>query len=179
MEDSQVDSMPIEESVEDSAVPPTSAPKTKKGAAAPAAREPGKSSFPVSRVQKIMKADKELPMVAREATFLISVATEEFIKRLAEESSIVAARENRVTIQYRDLATIVRRVEKFMFLDEIIPFQPPPAPAKRKAKAQNEDSQLGRTTTMLDAFVARAQSPEGPDEDIIMNEDGTMSANPS
>ena len=76
-------------------------------------------------------------MVAREATFLISVATEEFIKRIAEESSIIAARENRITVQYRDLGTYscrvrlepntdddrilpaaaVRRVEKFMFLD--------------------------------------------------------------
>ncbi|TCD70106.1 hypothetical protein EIP91_004835 [Steccherinum ochraceum] len=139
----------------------------------PAVRETGKASFPISRVQKILKADDELPMIAREATFLISVATEEFIKRLAEESSIVATRENRVTVQYRDLAAVVRRVEKFMFLDEIIPLQNPSAPAKRKAK-QKEDSQPDRPTTMLDAFVGRAQSPERPDEDVVMNEDGTM-----
>lgn len=31
---------------------------------------------------------------------------------------------------------------------------------------------------MLDAFVGRAQSPERPDEDIVMNEDGTMSLDP-
>lgn len=42
-------------------------------------------------------------MVAREATFLLSVATEEFIKRIAEESNIIAARENRITVQYRDM----------------------------------------------------------------------------
>ncbi len=73
-------------------------------------------------------------MAAREATYLISLATEEFIKHIAEESGIVASRENRVTVQYKvigsssisalsnilsDLspASVVRRVEKFMFLD--------------------------------------------------------------
>lgn len=57
----------------------------------PTAREAGRSLFPVSRVQKIMKADKaslrilfkrkalntsvqDLPIVAKEAVFLISVA---------------------------------------------------------------------------------------------------------
>jgi len=85
-------------------------------------REPGKSLLPISRVQKIMKADKvcgyralhplststsfqELPMVAKEATFLISLATEEFIKRFSEASQRIAHREKRVTVQQRDLGT--------------------------------------------------------------------------
>lgn len=38
-------------------------------------RAPGRSLLPVARVQKILKADKELDGVAKEAVFLISVAT--------------------------------------------------------------------------------------------------------
>ncbi|KAH8998563.1 histone-fold-containing protein [Lactarius akahatsu] len=81
------------------------------------AREPGKSLLPISRVQKIMKADKELPIVAKEATFLISLATEEFIKRISEASHRIAHREKRVTVQQRDIASVARRADEFLFLE--------------------------------------------------------------
>ncbi|KAF8270800.1 hypothetical protein EI94DRAFT_1680204 [Lactarius quietus] len=81
------------------------------------ARESGKSLLPISRVQKIMKADKELPIVAKEATFLISLATEEFIKRFSEASYHIAHREKRVTVQQRDVASVTRRADEFLFLE--------------------------------------------------------------
>ena len=118
--------------------------------------ETGKSLLPISRVQKIMKADKvsssshftcktsslmsfqELPIVAKEAAFLISLATEEFIKRLSEASHHIAHREKRVTVQQRDIgaiisapqmstrigssdfneiASVTRRADEFLFLE--------------------------------------------------------------
>lgn len=48
---------------------------------------------------------QELPIVAKEATFLISLATEEFIKRFSEASYHIAHREKRVTVQQRDIGT--------------------------------------------------------------------------
>jgi DNA polymerase epsilon subunit 4 len=119
------------------------------------ARETGKSLLPISRVQKIMKADKvrssshftcktsslmsfqELPTIAKEAAFLISLATEEFIKRLSEASHHIAHREKRVTVQQRDIgaiicsstvvaywlirlhgiASVTRRADEFLFLE--------------------------------------------------------------
>jgi len=149
----------------------------------PLTRDPGKSLLPFSRVQKILKADKELPIVAREATFLISLATEEFIKRIAEESRIVASRENRITVQYKDVANVVRRTEKFMFLDEIVPFQPPQTnPQPRQRKSKTADDGKPRPTTMLDAFVKKNASNDDEvaalDDDIVMNEDGTMTVDP-
>ena len=47
-------------------------------------------------------------MVAKEAAFLISLATEEFIKRLSEASHHIAHREKRVTVQQRDIGAIIR-----------------------------------------------------------------------
>jgi len=77
----------------------------------------GKSLLPFARVQKIIKADKDIPIVAKEAVFLISVATEEFIKRLTEASRRVANGEKRVTVQQRDIATVVHSATEFVFLD--------------------------------------------------------------
>ncbi|KAJ4482461.1 hypothetical protein J3R30DRAFT_2177400 [Lentinula aciculospora] len=84
---------------------------------APLVRDSGKSLLPFSRVQKIIKADKDIPMIARDATFLISLAAEEFIKRLCQAGQKAAEKERRATVQHKDLATVVRRADEFMFLD--------------------------------------------------------------
>ncbi|KAJ8586789.1 histone-fold-containing protein [Rhizopogon salebrosus TDB-379] len=142
-------------------------------------RELGKSLLPFSRVQKIIKADKELPIIARDATFLISLATEEFIRRLSEACQKLAEREKRATVQQKDIASVVRRAEEFMFLDEIIAFQRTEPPQKRKPRAlENEESQ--GEPTMLDRFVTRGEESQDPDNpppaDIVMDEDGAMYA---
>ncbi|KAF5382722.1 hypothetical protein D9615_002833 [Tricholomella constricta] len=80
-------------------------------------REAGKSLLPFSRVQKIIKADKDIPIIAKDATFLISLATEEFIKRLSEAGKRIAERERRTTVQHKDIATVVRKVDEFLFLE--------------------------------------------------------------
>jgi histone H3/H4 len=42
-------------------------------------------------------------MVSREAVLLISLATEEFVKRISEASHRLAQRENRMTVQRKDI----------------------------------------------------------------------------
>ena len=42
-------------------------------------------------------------MVSREAVLLISLATEEFVKRISEASHRLANRENRLTVQRKDI----------------------------------------------------------------------------
>ncbi|KAJ7164667.1 hypothetical protein C8R43DRAFT_1232795 [Mycena crocata] len=134
-------------------------------------RPPGKSLLPVSKVQQIIKADKDIAIVAKEATFLICCATEEFIKRFGEAAMALAEREKRTTLQYKDIATVVRKADEFLFLEEIIPWTIPEAPAKRKVKASNISS---GAPTMLDHFVAKPNDETGEEARIIMNEDGTM-----
>ncbi|KAI0685069.1 hypothetical protein BC835DRAFT_1386080 [Cytidiella melzeri] len=142
---------------------------------------PGKSLFPVSRIQKILKADKELPMVTREAVLLVSLATEEFVKRLAEASHRLALRENRSTVQRKDVASVCRRADEYFFLEEIIPLYEPELATKRKPKALDKAA-AGGAMTALDQFVSRSkpvasgsgESPDMLDEDVVMNEDGTM-----
>jgi len=75
-------------------------------------------------------------MVAKEATFIISLATEEFIKQLAYAAQRIAEREKRATVQHKDTseshpsstaafylyssATVIRRTDRFMFLQGMV-----------------------------------------------------------
>ncbi|EGN98025.1 hypothetical protein SERLA73DRAFT_182864 [Serpula lacrymans var. lacrymans S7.3] len=138
-------------------------------------REAGKSILPFSRVQRIIKADKDLPMMAKDATFLISLATEEFIKRLADAGQKSAEREKRTTVQQKDIANVVRRADEFLFLEEILAYARTDAPPKRKPKAEKDEGGTG--PTLLDKFVLGQQTGYVDDsQDIVMHDDGTMVA---
>ncbi|KAJ7505533.1 histone-fold-containing protein [Mycena galericulata] len=132
-------------------------------------RPPGKTLLPFSKVQHIIKADKDIAIVAKEATFLICCATEEFIKRFGEAGMAQAEKDKRTTLQYKDIATVVRKADEFLFLEEIIPWTIPEAPVKRKVKPSNIPS---GAPTLLDQFM----KPNGgePEARIVVNEDGTM-----
>ncbi|KAF8630911.1 hypothetical protein AX17_005269 [Amanita inopinata Kibby_2008] len=137
-------------------------------------REPGKSLLPFSRVQKIIKADKDMPMVAKDATFLISLATEEFIKRLCQASQNVAVREKRATVQHRDIATVVRKADEFLFLEELIPWTAADPPPKRKFGGDSRQG-ISAAPTLLDQFVISSKKEsEKSENEVVMNEDGTM-----
>jgi len=143
----------------------------------PAERQPGKTLFPISKVQKIIKADKDIPIIAKEATYLISVATEEFLKRISEAAMAIAERERRTTVQHKDIATVVRKADEFLFLEEILPWTFPEPPAKRKPpKAEQSGAGVKAPPTLLDQFVVRTGGEEevNEDADIIMNDDGAM-----
>ncbi|KAH9942903.1 histone-fold-containing protein [Amylocystis lapponica] len=153
----------------------------RKEAKAKKEREPGKSLLPFSRVQKILKADDEMPMVAREATLSISLATEEFVARFIEAAHRAAQRDKRTTVQHRDVASVVRRMEEYAFLEDIIPWSLPAEPRKPKA-LQNKDKDKPTEKTMLDRFFKGGDRDTSAEEEaetnVVMNEDGTMSVGP-
>ncbi|EIW59602.1 uncharacterized protein TRAVEDRAFT_122509 [Trametes versicolor FP-101664 SS1] len=192
--------MDTEEPAQEAAEVPEVALAEKRAEAAPAkakkakapetliTREPGKSVLPFSRVQKILKADKDLCMVQREAAFLISLATEDFVARFTEAIQRSAGREGRATVQGKDVITTVRRAEEFAFLEELFPWSSLEAPAKRKPKALQEKEKGTHGPTMLDQFVSKPtrDDGEGTDEEdvplrmnIVTNEDGTLSMGPA
>lgn len=76
----------------------------------------GTTLFPLSRIKRIIKADKELDMMSSEATFLVAVATEYFIKHFMEEGYTKARLERRRIVNYKDMANVVSRSEEFDFL---------------------------------------------------------------
>jgi DNA polymerase epsilon subunit 4 len=74
------------------------------------------SQLPFSRIKRIIKEDKEISSCSQEATHLISLATELFIKRLVAQSNDYATYDKRRTIQYKDVARVVSDMEKYDFL---------------------------------------------------------------
>ncbi|KAG9114250.1 hypothetical protein FRC07_007669 [Ceratobasidium sp. 392] len=110
----------------------------------------------MARVQRIMKADKDLPNVTKEAVHTISVATEEFIKRLSAAAYHQASRERRTMVQYKDVALAVKRNPEMHFLEEMIPtaIPAPAALAQHKLKAQERT-----TTTKPSAAPASTSQP--------------------
>ncbi|KAJ7288531.1 hypothetical protein C8J57DRAFT_1430611 [Mycena rebaudengoi] len=142
-------------------------PKTIKRKDPPIGRVPGKSLLPFSKVQHIIKADKDIAIVAKEATYLICCATEEFIKRFSEAAMAIAERES-----VARCTTVVRKADEFLFLEEIIPWEQQDVPIKRRVKPSNIPT---GGPTMLDQFVvSKAAEAEGAEPQIVVNEDGTM-----
>lgn len=83
----------------------------------------GQTALPLSRIKKIIQLDKDIAQCSHNATFLIAMATELFIQYLAEQGNNVAKSERkpRKTMQYKDLATAVSRIENLEFLADVIP----------------------------------------------------------
>jgi len=150
-----------------------------------AARAPGKTHFPISRVQKILKADRELFRVEKEATFLLAVAAEEFAKRFGEAAEHTIKGKGRTTIQLRDVSSLTRRASEYIFLDELYRWIEMEAQTQRVAKPlpQKKTKKTPTAKGPLDNFVAKEAATGGDDEEedadsapnIVMNEDGTMS----
>ncbi|WWC64801.1 uncharacterized protein I303_107415 [Kwoniella dejecticola CBS 10117] len=101
--------------------PATTARKITKQRQSLAEKQLGTTIFPVSRIKKIIKADKELDNMSSEAVFMISVATEYFIKHFMEEGYTKARLEKRKIVNYKDMAAVVARSEEFDFLKDVIP----------------------------------------------------------
>ncbi|PCH40169.1 hypothetical protein WOLCODRAFT_68776, partial [Wolfiporia cocos MD-104 SS10] len=84
-------------------------------------RQPGTPShFPFAKIQRLLKADKELPIVQREAAWLVAVATEEFVRRMGSAAQRIAAREGRSTVQLRDHLMLARKADEYAFLEGML-----------------------------------------------------------
>ncbi|RAO68005.1 uncharacterized protein BHQ10_004017 [Talaromyces amestolkiae] len=83
----------------------------------------GQSVLPLARIKKIIQLDEDIAQCSHNATFLIAMATELFIQYLAEQgyNVVKSERKPRKTIQYKDLATAVSRIDNLEFLADVIP----------------------------------------------------------
>jgi histone H3/H4 len=64
--------------------------------------------FPLARIKKIMKADKDVNLVAADAVNLVSLATELFVDSLVKKASDISQNEKRRTILYKDFGRPIR-----------------------------------------------------------------------
>ncbi|KIK99640.1 hypothetical protein PAXRUDRAFT_30397 [Paxillus rubicundulus Ve08.2h10] len=86
-------------------------------------RVPGSTLLPISRVENIIQADgitSNLSM-SKEAAFVLSIAAEEFIKRMAQAGHRQASATCRNIVNYTDMASSTQQYQEFMFLQDTIP----------------------------------------------------------
>ncbi|KAF8555240.1 hypothetical protein OG21DRAFT_1393115, partial [Imleria badia] len=86
-------------------------------------RVPGATLLPISRVENIVQADGITTnlSLSKEASFVLSIATEEFIKRMVQAGHRQASASRRSSINYVDMAASTQQYQEFMFLRDTIP----------------------------------------------------------
>ncbi|OCF34241.1 DNA polymerase epsilon p12 subunit [Kwoniella heveanensis BCC8398] len=140
------------------------APKKQKPRQSLAEKQLGTTLFPISRIKRIVKADKELENMSNEAVFMVAVATEYFVKHFMEEGYTKARLEKRKIVNYKDLASVVARSEEFDFLKDVIPtpISMSEALERRKQKLSGEENP---SSNAEDASFAQ-QTQAMNDEDL-------------
>lgn len=137
----------------------------------------GTSIFPTARVARIIKADRDVDICSKEATFLISVATEIFLKRLTDEAYTNAKLDKRKNVLYKDLSRAVQQNEYLEFLKDAIPTPVALSTAleARQQKSQQrqleEEMILEGTLQQDDEDEQEEEEEEEEDEDEDEDED--------
>ncbi|KAL1748419.1 hypothetical protein HDZ31DRAFT_60403 [Schizophyllum fasciatum] len=86
-------------------------------------RLPGTSLFPADAVERVTQSHGATHTVgmSREASYVLSIATEDFIKRLVQGAYEEAQGERRNMISYHDVAATTQQYQELFFLQETIP----------------------------------------------------------
>jgi histone H3/H4 len=77
---------------------------------------PSNTVFPLARVSRIVKVDKEIEMTSKDAIWTIAVATELFIKHLTDSAYAKARLDKKKTVTFKELASAVESQNEFFFL---------------------------------------------------------------
>ncbi|XP_022132171.1 nuclear transcription factor Y subunit C-1 [Momordica charantia] len=115
--------------------------------------------IPTGRVKKIMKVDKDVCKVNSEALFLVSCATDLFLKLLAEKSAEVATEKKRKTVKLEHIRIAVKRhrpISDFLLDSLPLPPQPSDAPAKNENRTRTAaDKAAPEGTRRIDDFFRK------------------------
>ena len=77
----------------------------------------------VARIKKIINADEDVAACSNNAAFAITVATESFIRYLADKTFTVVRSERRPrrNVAYRDVSTAIHKHDNLEFLVDVVP----------------------------------------------------------
>ncbi|KAL5356023.1 histone-fold-containing protein [Aspergillus floccosus] len=140
----------------------------------------GQSALPISRIKKIIQLDEDIVQCSSNATFAIAIATEMFIQYLTEQGHNVvkSERKPRKTIQYKDLAAAVSRIDNLEFLADVIPKTTTYKQFKEKrAKEVSKEAEVEKGQRTLNGIVPNKGETNGAmehDESRPVVEDKTL-----
>ncbi|KAF6757517.1 hypothetical protein DFP72DRAFT_891352 [Ephemerocybe angulata] len=122
--DLEVDELDSSGSDQENPAQPSVSTSKKVTSGKPGTRVPGHTLLPQVRIENILQADGVTGNLAlsKDGQFVLSIATEEFIKRLAL-AGLAKAKANRQQnmVNYTDMSTVALRQREFRFLRETIP----------------------------------------------------------
>ncbi|TFK74879.1 hypothetical protein BDN72DRAFT_637296 [Pluteus cervinus] len=106
-------------------------------------RTPGETLLPAVRIENIIQADGVTGNLAlsKEGLFVLSIATEEFIKRLTLAGLRQANAGRRNSIAYKDMSASIHQYQELMFLKETIPITIPLSEALELRAAREQELQ--------------------------------------
>ncbi|EAU31878.1 conserved hypothetical protein [Aspergillus terreus NIH2624] len=140
-------------------------PKPKSAPESPPSDEiTGQSALPISRIKKIIQLDEDIVQCSSNATFVIAIATEMFIQYLTEQGHNVvkSERKPRKTIQYKDLAAAVSRIDNLEFLADVIPKTTTYKQFKEKrAKEVSKEAEVEKGQRTLNGIVPNKGETNG------------------
>lgn len=125
----------------------------------------GSAALPLARVKRILQLDDDISACSANGAFAITVATEMFIRYLAEQSLNVvkSERKPRRNIQYKDVANAVARIDNLEFLTDVVPktvtYREYKQQKAGRAARKQELLQSGQRT--LDSSNAQQRRPNG------------------
>ncbi|KAF5741160.1 putative DNA binding protein [Tripterygium wilfordii] len=121
-----------------------------------------RSAFPTVRVKKIMKLDKDINKVNKQALLLISRSTEQFLRFLTEKSAEAAKEKKRKTIKLEQVRIAVKRhrpTSDFLLDSLPAPTQPSDRPATDKTHTRSTaEKRAPPGTRRIDHFFSKPES---------------------
>lgn len=163
----------------------TAAAKTKKGvaggtASTSAAAAIAQPTFPLARVSRIVKADRDVEATSKDAIWTIAVATELFIKHLTDSAVASARLDKKKTVTYKELANAVEAQNEFFFLQDIVPQPVALNKAFERRKALEEENRARAVGLIIDedSDVEEEQQQQQQDEEqtAVGEEDAVLTA---
>ncbi|KAL5760179.1 hypothetical protein ACOSQ2_019017 [Xanthoceras sorbifolium] len=120
--------------------------------------------FPIGRVKKIMKLDKDINKVTSEAMFVVATSTELFLRFLAENSAKVAIEKKRKIIKLEHMRIAVKRHQPTsdFLLDSLpLPTQPLDRTATERTRPDHvPEKPLPVGTRRIDDFFRKPHSED-------------------
>ena len=77
--------------------------------------------LPLARIKKIMKSDEDVRMISAEAPILFAKACEMFIAEMTIKGYYNAEKNERKTLQRKDICAAIAKTETYDFLIDTIP----------------------------------------------------------
>jgi histone H3/H4 len=112
-------------------------------------RVPGNSLLPADVVEQIIDAEGVTGALAmsKEALFSLSVATEEFIKKIVSTAELQTRTESRSMVSYKDIASVTEQYQEFFFIRDTIP--PPLTIQEALVRREEKQRQLEESDPAL------------------------------